>query len=91
MTESRPAEAVPKYGALVWLQDPGGARLARFSERLRLHVVAGEVMQRQVFLSGVVTTADMAMQACAFYATDPEYAQQLAYQLALVIAPDFQP
>lgn len=91
MTEPRPVEAIPKYGVLSWLQDPGGALTARFSERLRLHVVPGEVMQRRVFLSGAVTTADSAMQACAFYATDLEYAKQLAYQLALIIAPDFQP
>jgi hypothetical protein len=80
----------PKYGSLTWLQDGASTAVsARFSERLRLHVNAGEVEGVMRYISGVVLVKDASLQAAAFYATDTEYAKQLAYQLAVVIAPDF--
>jgi len=82
---------VPKYGTLTWLEDAGtGAVSALFTPKLRLHVNAGEVAGVMRYMSGVVLTKDASLQAAAFYATDPEYAKQLAYQLAMVISPDFQ-
>jgi hypothetical protein len=93
--DAKPAgeEAVPplpNYGDLIWIEDPGGAVIARFNDALRLHVVPGVIGGKEVFMSGVVTAADMAMQACAFYATGLGYAKQLAYQLALVVEADFR-
>lgn len=89
MSDDPKLPAIPKYKDLVWIEDPAGAKLATYSERLRLHVVPGVMEKKQVFMSGVVELPDSAMQACAFYATDEEYAKQLAYQLAVLISPDF--
>ena len=93
VTNEEKPEEIPKYVKLVWLQDGGSgeAYSSRFSERLRLHVRAGEVGGVMRYMSGVVLVKDESLQAAGFYATDPEYAKQLAYQLALVIAPDFAP
>jgi hypothetical protein len=86
--EMKPPE-IPKYGSLAWIEDASGAVSARFSERLRLHVNAGEVGGVMRYMSGAVLVKDSSLQAAAFYATDLEYAKQLAYQLAVVIGPDF--
>ena len=88
--EKQELESLPEFKDMVWIEDPAGALIARFTEKLRLHVVPGIVGGRNVYLSGVVTAEDSAMQACAFYATDTEYAKQLSYQLGVIIDADFQ-
>lgn len=92
MTESNQSSVpqIPKYGALIWIQDgTTDAFSARFSDKLRLHVNGGMVNNALHYMSGVVLAADNSLQAAAFYADDTEYAKQLSYQLAIVIAPDF--
>jgi len=93
MTSASKIPEIPKYNALIWLSDGApeatAAVSARFSEKLRLHVNAGEVNGVMRYMSGVVLVSDASLQAAGFYATDPDYAKQLAYQLAIVIAPDF--
>ena len=93
MSDVGKAPMIPKYNTLIWLSngtpEATAAISARFSDKLRLHVNAGEVGGVMRYMSGVVLVADGALQAAGFYATDPDYAKQLAYQLAIVIAPDF--
>lgn len=90
MSEQVMTPQIPKYGELVWIQDgTTDAFTARFNDRLRLHVNGGVVNNVLHYISGVVSASDSSLQAAAFYADDTEYAKQLAYQLAIVIAPDF--
>lgn len=80
----------PRFADLTWINHADGRVSAGFTKRLRLQVMVGDINGARRFMAGVAEgDAGTNLVIAAFYPQNMADGKDLAYQLGVMVLPEF--